>query len=200
MALSNLACSKTDCSITLEIYNGLFVPSSGHTYEKSLEYQNYEVYMVWSQHCYSTPNYVLPLLKSKTIHPTPRNALSVCSFVTFFTPSACAVDQPLCISEQALTGAWVTRPERPKGVKDVIKQAQRAPRLLVSYIYPNTLIFSKKHFDFTNLNLGPRKICGLRFLKVSVEGVTIAFRDHWDGKAREEIVLMSWKWVSTTGK
>ena len=26
------------------------------------------------------------------------------------------------------TDAWVTRPERPKGVKDIIKQAQRAQR------------------------------------------------------------------------
>ena len=25
------------------------------------------------------------------------------------------------------TVAWVTRPERPKGVKDVVKQARRAP-------------------------------------------------------------------------
>ena len=35
----------------------------------------------------------------------------------------------------------------------------------------------------THLNLGPGKICGLRFLKDNVEGV-IAFRDHWVGKAR----------------
>ena len=39
--------------------------------------------------------------------------------------------------------AWVTRPERPKGVKDVIKQARRAqsrpegpqPRLLVAIYF-----------------------------------------------------------------
>ena len=28
--------------------------------------------------------------------------------VTFFTPSACAMDQPLWISGRASTGAWVT--------------------------------------------------------------------------------------------
>ena len=50
----------------------------------------------------------------------------VCSLVTFFTPSARAMDQQLWISGRASTGAWVTRPERPKGVKAVIKQARRA--------------------------------------------------------------------------
>ena len=38
------------------------------------------------------------------------------------------------------TDAWVTRPERPKGVKDVIKQA---PRLLV-YIYIYILLLKRK--------------------------------------------------------
>ena len=32
-----------------------------------------------------------------------------CPLVTFFTPSACAMDQPLWISGRASTGAWVTR-------------------------------------------------------------------------------------------
>ena len=56
------------------------------------------------------------------------------------------------------TDAWVTRPERPKGVKDVIKQtwraqsrslevgARRAPRLLVEHIYYITYV-CYKHID-----------------------------------------------------
>ena len=32
------------------------------------------------------------------------------------------------------TTAWVTQPERQKGAKNEVKQARRAPRLLVFYI------------------------------------------------------------------
>ena len=43
--------------------------------------------------------------KSKeSANPTPRNALFVRSFVTFFTPSACAMDQPLWISGRGSHG------------------------------------------------------------------------------------------------
>ena len=71
-------------------------------------------------------------------------------FVTFFTPSeitapkvnGCSQTVAVAwLNQSSSAVAWVTRPERPKGVKDVIKQARnlevwarRAPILLV-WIY-----------------------------------------------------------------
>ena len=66
-------------------------------------------------------------------HPTPRFLETHCPFVTFFTPSACAMDQPLWISGRASTGAWVTRRAW---------RTWRAPRLLVIIKEITTIINS----------------------------------------------------------
>ena len=68
-------------------------------------------------------------------YPTSRNPLSVRSSVTFFTPSEITApkvsgcSQTVAVSwlnQSSLVVVWVTRPERPKGVKDEVKQARRA--------------------------------------------------------------------------
>ena len=68
--------------------------------------------------------------------PIPRNALSVRWFIRHvFYPQRdngaqserLLSDSRRCLVKPIVIGwSWVTRPERPKGVKDVIKQARRA--------------------------------------------------------------------------
>ena len=59
--------------------------------------------------------------------------LDTCGMDTWIMDT-CIMDT--CIMDTCImdTSAWVTRPERPKGVKDEVKEARRAPKLLVYYI------------------------------------------------------------------
>ena len=58
-----------------------------------------------------------------TLHPTPKIQLSV---IDTYIMDTCIMDT--CIMDTCImhTSAWVTRPERPKGAKDEVKEAPRA--------------------------------------------------------------------------
>ena len=63
------------------------------------------------------------------MNPTPRNALFVRHVFYPQRDNGAQSEQLLAVAwlnQLSSAVAWVTRPERPKGVKDVIKQAQRA--------------------------------------------------------------------------
>ena len=54
-------------------------------------------------------------------------------------------DASLCNATRT-NGAWVTRPERPKGLKDIMKQAQRAATTTTT---TTTTLYQHYHFTTT---------------------------------------------------
>ena len=88
-------------------------------------------------------------------NPTPRITLSVRWFVR---NKICRIIDT-CIMDTCImdTSAWVTRPERPKGAKDEVKEARRAadekfgpggpPKLLVYiYFFPTANLVKLSYF------------------------------------------------------
>ena len=94
-----------------------------------LHFDIYSTFQIWAQYnCHARfPFHLLPIscCMLPISHPTPRIAL-------FVRPSVTEKDRIVLANAYTMQtsspmyDAWVTRPERPKGAKDEVKQARRA--------------------------------------------------------------------------